>query len=841
MTATKTLVLNSPLAGWCMALAQVPDPVFAQALAGDGIAIDPTGNTLHAPCDGEIVPMKDAKHAVTVRSDSGIDVLVHVGIDTVKLSGEGFAPRVAPGQRVRAGEMLLEFDLDLVARRAASTVSPIVLASGGTILRRIQDQRVDVGEFLMQVEARSDAAPAARADAVHMRRRFRIPFEHGLHVRPAALIAAALRPFGSEVAIVARGRSGNARSTVAMMSLGVHCGESVEARATGADAAAALAALESLLEPDMPAVVRRQPSAAPRGDDARARRIEGVIASRGVAVGLAARWAQAEMPVAESGGGEAREATALRAALATVKENLGRLANAAAGEQRALLHAHAELAQDPELAREAAEWIRQGKSAGYAWREATRSLTDMLASLDDARMRERAADLRDLESQVLRVLGGEAPVAARELPPHSILLADDLLPSQLMALEASRIAGICIARGGSTSHVAIIAAASGIPTLVAAGAGILEVPDGTPLVLDAEHGWLDVDPPEAERAMAERAAAQRAQERASDLAAARNPCETLDGVRVTVNANLATLEEARTAVESGAEGCGLLRTELMFLDRREPPNDTEQAAQYQGIAAVLEGRPLNIRTLDVGGDKPIAYLPMPREDNPALGMRGVRASLWRPDLLRTQLAAIMRVKPPGQCRILLPMVNEREELRAVRALADECARELGLEVPALGIMVETPAAAMLADQLAAEADFLSIGTNDLAQYALAIDRGHPELGERLDALHPAVLRLIAKIAEACRACGKGISVCGALGSDVDALPILIGLGIHEVSATPAMIPRIKRTVRALDAAECRDLAARALEQETAAAVRDLALHARGRARASAAPVTGGSP
>ena len=228
---------------------------------------------------------------------------------------------------------------------------------------------------------------------------------------------------------------------------------------------------------------------------------------------------------------------------------------------------------------------------------------------------------------------------------------------------------------------------------------------------------------------------------------------------------------------------------------------------------------MSVRTLDAAGDKPIAYLPMPREENPALGLRGVRATFQRPDLLRTQLRAIMRVEPHGQCRILLPMVNDLEDLRGVRALAAECAAELGRQPPAIGVMIETPAAALLAAQLVGEADYLSLGTNDLSQYALAIDRGHPELARRLDALHPAVLRLIAVAADAARGAGKRIAVCGALGSDVDALPILIGLGVYEISATPAMIPRLKRTVRSLEERACRELAMRAIEQESAAAVR----------------------
>jgi phosphoenolpyruvate-protein phosphotransferase len=437
-------------------------------------------------------------------------------------------------------------------------------------------------------------------------------------------------------------------------------------------------------------------------------------------------------------------------------------------------------------------------------------------------MRERAADLRDLENQVIRVLGGELPAAGRDLPRDAIVLADDLLPSQLMALDATRIAGLVVARGGSTSHVAIIAAAIGIPTLVAAGRCILDIADGTALVLDAERGWLDVAPPATELASARSDAMQRAEERAADMEAAHAPALTMDGVRIVVNANVGSAEDARAAVRNGADGCGLLRTEFLFLERRAAPGEAEQRAEYERIVAALEGGTVAIRTLDFGGDKPLAYLPMPREDNPALGLRGVRTSLWRPDLLRAQLGAILRVEPRGRLRILLPMVTDLDELRRVREIAEECAREAGVsEMPPVGVMIETPAAALLADQLARVADFLSIGTNDLSQYTLAMDRGHAELAPRLDALHPAVLRMISAVTHAGRIAGKSVSVCGAMGSDVEALPILVGLGVHEVSATATMVPRLKRTARRLDTAQCRELARRALEQTSADAVRRL--------------------
>ncbi|HSS27102.1 MAG TPA: phosphoenolpyruvate--protein phosphotransferase [Usitatibacter sp.] len=816
----------APFAGWCLPLAEVPDPVFAGAMAGDGVAIDPLEGALRAPCDGEVVPMQGAKHAVTLRTAEGIEVLVHVGIETVALKGDGFEMLVAPGDRVREGDVLLTFDMDRVARGATSLVTPVIVASGGRVVTRAAAGMVKAGDFLMQVEAER-AVAAASASRAEASRRMRVPFDHGLHVRPAAQIAAALRPFVAEVTIHARGRGGNARSTVALMSLGVRCGETVEVRGVGADAAQALAALEALLAPELPAVVRAEAKPAPTVD---ARRLEGVVASRGVAVGTAVRLAEEEIPIEEHAANAALDATRLQRAVDAVKAHLEKLAQSASGQSLELLRAHAELVQDPELLRRALESVARGKSAAYGWREATRALSDSLAALEDARMRERAADLRDLANQVIRVLKGESPSSGRELPENAIAIAADLLPSQLISMDARRLAGVALARGGATSHVSILAAARGIPMLVAAGPAVLEVADGTTVVLDTEHGWIDIDPPAPELAAARQAAGQRAAERAADLEAAQRPALTLDGVRVVVNANLGTAEEAREALASGAEGCGLLRTEFLFLDRREPPSQSEQAAEYGRIAAALEGKPVSVRTMDVGGDKPIAYLPMPREENPALGMRGVRASLAEPALLRAQLAAILSVRPESQCRVLLPMVNDLEELRTVRAIAAECAREQGRALPAIGVMIETPAAAVLADQLAAEADFLSIGTNDLSQYVLAIDRGHAELAGKLDALHPAVLRMIRAVAVAGAAQGKGVSVCGAMGSDVDALPLLIGLGVHEVSATIASIPRLKRMVRLLEAVQCRELAERALAAPSAAAVRDLARLARSRAR-----------
>ncbi|HXS53615.1 MAG TPA: phosphoenolpyruvate--protein phosphotransferase [Usitatibacter sp.] len=855
------IAIAAPLSGWCLPLAEVPDPVFAQGMAGDGLAIDPVEGVVLAPCEGEIVAMNDARHAVTVRHANGVEILVHVGIDTVELRGAGFESVAAAGARVRTGDLLLRFDLDFLARHAKSLATPVVVAAGGTIVRRAPAGRIAAGELLVEVDAGVPARDASPGDAQERSRSLAVPFEHGLHVRPAAQIASALRPFSAQVRLTARGREANARSPVAMMALGLRRGDTIVAIARGADAAAALDALETLLGPaaapasgetparpgaahapkDPPSGSASMPS--PTGKHRPAAppvpaRIEGAIASRGVALGPCVHAASPDREVERRGTGVEREASALESALASVVAHLERLRMDARGEAQALLAAHVEIAADPELRARADERVRGGDSAAHAWRHATRATADVLASLDDERMRARAADLLDLERQVLRALEGEAPEATRDFPAGSIVVADEILPSQFLALERAGVAGIVTARGGATSHMAILAAAAGIPALVAAGDAVVAIAPGTRLALDAEHGWVDVDPPAAQWSDFTRAAARREAERGEDRKHASEPARTSDGERIVVNANLGTAADARAAVALGAEGCGLLRTEFLYLDRRDAPGVEEQAREYQAIAEALGGRPLTIRTMDIGGDKPIAYLPLPREENPALGLRGVRASLLHPALLRTQLAAILAVRPESAVRILVPMVTDVSEIRFVRAALAEAMREARrATAPLVGAMIETPASALLAAELARECDFLSIGTNDLSQYVLAIDRAHPRLAARLDALHPAVLRLLAGVAQAAAAHAKTASICGALASDLEALPILVGLGLREISATSAAIPALKRVARACDSRECAALASRALERSTAEEVRELLREARAR-RGSTIPIGG---
>ncbi len=834
ITSEQTLELGAPLAGWVLPLSEVPDPVFAGAMAGDGVAIDPTGDSLHAPCDGVIALLAGGTHALTLRSGGG-DVLMHVGIDTVKLGGAGFTLLVRDGQSVHSGQVLLRFDLDAIVRAAPSVITPVLLANptASRIVRRQSGRRVAVGDFLLAIAVPASTIDPARALAgVTLHRHFRVPFDHGLHARPAARVAAAIGTFEVQLVLRARGRHGDARSTVALMALGVERGEIVEAEASGKDAVAALDALSRVLEVvdigarSVPATQSRtlQQALEPKlVAPAPGSRLSGAIGARGLAVGCAVLLQVAEPETGAASGDAQAERSRLRAAIETVTAHLRGLgmagSAASAGVRHGVLEAHLALLADPLLQRQAQALLADGASAGAAWRQTLREATATLSQLDDPRMHERRADLLDIERQVLVTLAGGAPGSAA-LPENAIVLAHELLPSQLLSLDASRLSGLCMAEGGATSHLAILAAAMGVPMLVATGASVLAIKQGTALVLDAESGFLLVNPPVVELARIQKLLAVRVQTRAADDAAAQLAARTVDGTLIHVYCNLGAAAEAQPAVSRGAEGCGLLRTEFLFLDREHEPDQEEQLDVYQSIAHSLAGRPLTIRTLDAGGDKPIAYLPMPREENPALGLRGLRTGLAYPELLGRQLRAIVRVKPPGQVRVLLPMVTDLDEVLNVRSQLAVIARECGSLVPALGIMIETPAAALLADQLAGEVEFLSIGSNDLAQYTLAMDRLHPILASRLDGLHPAVLRLIARAAQAGNARQIEVGVCGGLASDPEAIPLLLGLGVRELSVVPAMIPRIKSLVRTLTLSACVQLAQETLRLQSAGAVRE---------------------
>ncbi len=860
----KPIILTSPLQGWASPLEAVPDPVFAERMMGDGIAVDPTGDCLHAPCDAVVLSVHASGHAITLRTPEGAEILMHIGLDTVALGGRGFTPCVVEGATVQRLDPLIRFDLDLLVCEARAVITPVIVTNPErfTIVRRETDRLVGVGEAMMTLEPR-DSADVAVVEGDTVRRTIVVPLVHGIHARPAARIGETARKFVSDVAIHKDERDGNVRSPVALMALGVKLGDEITIAATGPDAADALAAIGDLILGGMgekaeaggnvsaasastPVFPRESGGPGATNDSAACSwapafageqgvagakvltlpadgRLPGVTASPGIAIGQAGLFRLAEIAVTREGADATTERAALDAALATVTTRLATKSATATGAERAILTAHTSLLDDPTLTAAAYAAIAQGDSAAYAWRTAIRAQADALHATGDARLAERADDMLDLERQVLRALAGEDLDERLSFPPGTILLADDLLPSHLLGLDTASIVGFCVERGGPTSHVAILAATMGLPALVAIGPALAEIAAGTPLILDAGAGLLHVAPDAETLATAQTAYDVQTERRRAALANAARECRTQDGVRIEAFANLGSVDDAEAAVRNGAEGCGLLRTEFLFLERDSAPSVEEQTADYQRIADTLDGRPLIVRLLDIGGDKPAPYLPIAAEENPALGLRGIRVGLAHPEMLDAQLRAILAVRPAGQCRIMVPMIASLAELRAVRKALDAAAAAIGhTEHVALGIMIETPAAAITADLLASEADFLSIGTNDLTQYALAMDRGNPAVASDLDGLHPAVLRLIARTCEGGAVHGKWTGVCGSLASDPLAVPILIGLGVTELSSAPALVPEIKALVATLTIDACRAHAAAAMNCISAADVRTLA-------------------
>lgn len=809
------VVLLAPFAGWLSPLEEVPDPVFAERMMGDGVAIDPIDAILRAPADATVIAIPDTAHAATLRLANGAELLIHIGLETVALGGVGFRALSSAGASVKAGDPLIEIDLDVVARGATSLVTPIILASDGYSLTIDRVSRSVKSREPIGTVSGEAAEPAKVAPATY-ERTVRIEAAHGLHARPAARIATLLRPFSSDVDLMVGDRRANARSTVAMLGLGVRHGDELSIIGRGADSRTAVDAVAALIKSGLGEAKAAAPVAAPEPHAGP------ICASPGLAVGQVFQFRVRDLHVPTDGTGIAEEREQLAEALEAVAASL----NGSDPIAAELVDAHRALLEDPDLLAAAKREIAEGRTAAFGWRHACQAAREAIRATGDALLMERAADLLDLERRVISALVGDPAPPAPELPAGSILIAPDLLPSQFLALDKSMVAGICTSEGGPTAHVAILAAAAGIPMLVAAGPAVLDISDGTTAILDADQERIEVDPAPERLGEVEALVAGQSARRAAEAGDAQQACFTSDGARIEVFANLGSVDDAHAAVAAGAEGCGLLRTEFLFLDRDASPDEEEQRRIYAEVAAALGDRPLVVRTLDIGADKPAPYLTLPREENPALGLRGIRLSLARPDLLAAQLRAIVRGVPAAQCRVMLPMVSDVDELRQARRMLDEAQAAVGTDVPIpLGVMIETPAAALMAEALAADADFLSVGTNDLTQYAVARDRGNPAVAAGADALHPAVLRLIRQAGEGARAHRRWLGVCGGLASNPLASGILIGLGVAELSVPPATVPTIKAAVRRLRSDACRELAERACNATSVLEVREIALGA----------------
>ncbi|MBF2002865.1 MAG: phosphoenolpyruvate--protein phosphotransferase, partial [Synechococcales cyanobacterium M58_A2018_015] len=648
----------------------------------------------------------------------------------------------------------------------------------------------------------------------------------GLHARPATVLVNLAKEFQAEIRVRYGNQIANAKSLISLLKLGVEGGQTIRLMAEGDDATVALTALKSAIA----AGLEDGAEATPTFSSSHNLRfttpaIAGIAASPGLVVGPVYQLKRRQIQFAETAADPEAEKLRLRQAIETAKAELHDLyenVKAKAGAaQAAIFQAHQEFLADPELHDAAEALLTNQRSAAWAWQQTYEQRAAALEQLSDPLLAQRATDLRDVGERVLRHLG-KTVAAEAELPSEPvILIAEDLTPSDTAGLDPALTLGFCTAYGGPTSHSAIIARSLDIPAIVGAGPAVLNLANGTRCILDGETGNLYPNPSEADLATASQAQADLQAMRQAEKLACYQPALMTNGHRVEVVANIGAVAEAEQAVNAGAEGVGLLRTEFLFLNRSQPPSEAEQVDAYTQMIQALNGLPLIIRTLDIGGDKALPYLNLPKEENPFLGVRGIRLCFQRQDLFKTQLRAIFRAAQAGPIKIMFPMIATLEEFRQARQIAEAIRAEIGADPIDYGMMIEVPSAVLMAAEFAQEVAFFSIGTNDLTQYTLAMDRGHPVLAKQADGLHPAVLRLIHQTVQAAQHHGKWVGVCGGIAGEPLGAAILVGLGVTELSVSIPSVAAIKAKLRSLSLAQAQDLAKRALTCPSAAEVRAL--------------------
>ncbi|MEV6843477.1 phosphoenolpyruvate--protein phosphotransferase [Actinoplanes sp. NPDC051411] len=780
----------------------------------------------------------------------GTDATAIMAAITGADQGDGVVVLMDLGSALLSTELALELLDDAVRERVTLSAAPLVeglvaaavsAAAGATRPEIAAEAANALAGKQAQLGLTPEVAPGGPAEGTPSDASFVVSNPHGLHARPAARLVAEARKFEASVEL-RNATTGSAWVPAGSLSrvttLGALEGHSVELRASGPQAREATDALIALagrafdespaptdeVSPPSAAAAPRSPASPPSpsplmpGTPGPASTVmAGRAASPGIGIGPV--WhlggGTPEVPD-EPGQGPAIERRRLDEALASVRAEIDRVRDATAREvgpaEAEIFDAHLLLLDDVDLLDEAHRRIRDGEAAPHAWAVAIRRTAAAFEALGDPYLRARAADVRAVGDQVLRALLG---VAATPVSGDGVLVAPDLTPAEAAALDPATVTGVLLAAGSPTSHGAILARTRGVPAVVGLGPAILDLPDGTSVVFDGGTGDVVISPGAEQESAFRRRAAEQEASRARAAARSAEPAVTRDGVTVSVGANVGSVADASAA--PGADMAGLVRTEFLFLGRDAAPGVDEQEATYRAIAAAFDGRRITLRTLDVGGDKPLRYLPGPAEANPFLGVRGLRHSLAHPDLLAAQLQAMVRVARDYPVDIMFPMVSTVDEVIAARRLLGPAPEDLRV-----GIMVEVPAAALKAVAFAPHVDFVSIGTNDLTQYALAAERGNAALASLADGLDPGVLRLIDSVARAARGRFE-VAVCGELAADPAAVPILVGLGVHELSMAPPAIGAVKELVRTLDAKEAAALAAAALTQPSAEAVRNLTL------------------
>ncbi len=772
----------------------------------------------------------------SVYSDKGVVVLMDLG--SAILSAEMALEFLPEEQRdnVRLCEAPLVEGTIAAAVQAANgaDIEQVLAEARGALAAKASQLSEGLNVGKLKVESSEENLQPSNLQPSTQELHLTLQNPMGLHARPAAKFVSTASRFQSRITlrnVTSGNESVNAKSINQVIMLGVRQGHEIAIAATGDDATDALAALQQLVESNFGETTSEQLPATllPVPPISANAQLSGIPASPGIAIGAVVKYKPAVASVTRQHTDNPQdEWEQLQIACSTAGDRIRSLRQKVAThgeEEAAIFDAHLLFLEDPEAIEQARRLIfDQSLSAAAAWKAVIDKTIATYHTLEDSYLKERSADVHDVGQRVLQRLTG-TEIAPLDLKEPAILVATDLTPSQTAHLDPSKVLGICTVAGGATSHSGILARSLGIPAVVGVGAELLQLENGTPIALDGETGqvWVQPDETQLQELQAKRyrhSAGQRERK-----AAAKQLAVTQDGHPVKVMANICGIVDAQVALENGAEGVGLLRSEFLYFNRASAPTEEEQLEVYRAIANILSPRPLTIRTLDIGGDKPLPYLHLPSEANPFLGCRGIRVLLDRPDLLKTQIRAILRASYQHSIKLTLPMVASVREVRATKTILTTAQAELrqaGIpfdQAMELGIMVEIPAAVAVADQLAEEVDFFSIGTNDLSQYVMAADRTNPKVAPLADAFEPAVLSMIQQTVKAAHHAGIRVGVCGELASSPLAIPILLGLGVDELSMNPAAIPEVKAAISKLTRSEAEAIAQAMLQLDSAEAVR----------------------
>lgn len=780
----------------------------------------------------------------------GTDALQVMEAISAVYSEDGVLVMMDLGSALLSAEMALEFlppeqraNVFLVAAPLVEGVmaAAVQAAAGGNIEQVMAESMGALAAKEMQLQPVTSSIPSPvlisqepELEVEAQELRLTIHNRLGLHARPAALLVRTAARFEANITVDKGERRASAKSINQVATLGVRQEDEIRILAAGPDAAEALAAFQALADDNFGEsdqdVVEASASVELLAEPEIAGEFVGIATSPGIAIGPVFQY-RPSLPeittrkVEDSDG----EWLRLQGAISHAQEEIERLHTLAVAQvgskEAAIFEAHLLFLQDPALVDESRSRILAQKiNADAAWQQVIEETADIYRGLEDSYMQGRAGDVLDVGQRVLQeLLGLEQPQL--DLTEPVILLAADLTPSDTAQLDPAKVLGICTELGGATSHSAILARALGIPAIVGLGPGLAMLQAGQTVALDGSTGklWSELDQQRLETLEKKRQEWLTKQKKAK--ATGQAAAVTQDGQRLEIAANIGGPQDAAIALQFGAEGVGLFRTEFLFLDRETAPTEEEQYLAYRQTAEVMGHYPLIIRTLDIGGDKPLPYLNLVREDNPFLGWRGIRFCLDQPLIFKPQLRAILRAGHDHNIKLMFPMVGAKDELLAAKAMLAEAKAELASEGLAyseslnVGIMIEVPSAVTIADQLASEVDFFSIGTNDLTQYVMAADRGNSRVAALADAFQPAVLRMVQQTVEAGHAAGIWVGMCGELAGNELATPILVGLGLDELSMNAPAIPALKEVIRNLTLDRAREIAAHVLHCDSAEAVR----------------------